>query len=236
MPSSLTNQLKTNQAIIDMDLERDFGSQNQESGLARAAAQLGAALERLEQASASSRGRTEQQRRAAEQRFEHHLQSLKVQAAHWKQESEKQTAYWKQEAERQTAALVELHRHQSEAQRAELDDWRQKAAQGQEKAQSWKAEAEKQATTLAELYKHQSEAQRAEIESWRQKAAQWQEKAQSWKEEARRAEEARVAALHNVGSAEVKALASEVSESIDNAISHVRSALNRKMPSAGGAG
>ena len=175
-----------------MDLERDFVPQNQESGLASAAVQLSAALERLEQACASSRGHTEQQRRAAEQRFEHHLQSLKVQAAHWKQESEKQTAYWKQEAERRTAALVELHRHQSEAQRAELDDWRQKAAQ-------------------------------------------WQEKAQSWKEEARRAEEARVAALHNVGSAEVKALASEVSESIDNAISHVRAALDRKTPSAGGA-
>ncbi len=98
----------------------------------------------------------------------------------------------------------------------------------------WQREAEKQAAAHAELHEQQSKVQQAEIESWRQKVASWQEKAESWKEEARRAEEARVAALHNVGSAEVKALASEASESIDHALAHIHAALERKKSRAEG--
>ncbi len=188
----------------------------------KAVAQLDAALGRLELVCASSRDRAEQLCLEQEQRSDQHIQSLRVQSDHWRGE-----------AERQASTLTQLRAHENNG-RDKMADLEVDLAQWRQRSQQWQEKAEQQASELVALRGRENKDRdkivdlESDLAQWRQRSQQWQEKVESWKEEARRSEEARVAALHRVGSAEVKALASEVGATIDNAINHVRAVLNRK--------
>ena len=187
-----------------------------------AVTQLDEALGRLELVCVSSRDRSAGLRLEQDQRTEQHIQALKVQSDHWRGEAERQ------------ASLLAQFRARGDDERDRLADLEADLAQWRQRAAHWQREAEKQATTLTQLNDHEDNARdkitglETELGQWRHQAGQWQEKAESWKEEARRSEEARVAALHRVGSADVKALASEVGASIDEAIAHIGAVLNLK--------
>ena len=206
----------------------DTGAFSSTAAVQGAVTQLDEALGRLELVCVSSRDHSAGLRLEQEQRAEQHIQALKVQSDHWRGEAERQ------------ASLLTQFRARETGEHDRLDDLEADLAQWRQRAAHWQREAEKQAATLTQLNDHEDNARgkitglETELAQWRHQASQWQEKAESWKEEARRSEEARVAALHRVGSADVKALASEVGASIDEAIAHIGAVLNRKKLKAEG--
>lgn len=96
----------------------------------------------------------------------------------------------------------------------------------------WKAENEKLVTQLVHQHNFEQRLQKAEQELafQRQQAKTFQEKAESWKEEARRSEEARVAALHNAGSVQVKNIAQEISKCLDETIEQLKEVIVSRNP------
>jgi len=88
----------------------------------------------------------------------------------------------------------------------------------------WKGEAEKALAQLTQQKDIAARLARAESGLADQKmlARQWQEKADSWKEEARRAEKARIAAIHNASTGEVKTIVAEIHACLDEAIGNIQ--------------
>ena len=101
-------------------------------------------------------------------------------------------------------------------------------------ASHWKSEVEKLSTQISQQHNFQQRAQKAEQELsyQRQRAQQWQEKAESWKEEARRAEEARVAALHKSSNGQVKQMLQDLDSNLEEAIDGLKEVITARANSA----
>ena len=124
---------------------------------------------------------------------------------------------WAQHLERsrgQADADEQKHEQYIESLKLQIAHWRSLSQKSEHEA-TQKLNAQKQ-----ELERKFAQAQK--------EAKTWREKASSWKEEARRAEKARIAALHKGGLDEVKTLIAETDQLIGEAVGHIRSHIGMR--------